>query len=52
MKNKTEEIPADKSFDTVQYFRKVKESISEKIYGKSVEEIKAYFQKRKLEFKK
>ena len=37
-----------KNFDSVKHFREVKTKISKKLYGKSLEEIKEYFRRRKL----
>ncbi|MFZ1788912.1 MAG: hypothetical protein WAT92_11395 [Saprospiraceae bacterium] len=41
-----------KDFDSVAHFREVKSKISKKLYGKSLEEIKEYFRKRKLKLAK
>jgi hypothetical protein len=44
----------NKTFDTVIFFRKVKEKISKEIYGMSNEQLKEYFKNSKKEnyFKK
>ena len=36
-----------KDFDSVEHFREVKTKISKSLYGKTLEEIKEYFRKRK-----
>ncbi len=50
MKNKLEKRVVEKGFDTVKYFRGVKENISKKIYRMSLSEIKEYLKNRNLEF--
>ena len=39
----------EKEFDTVKFFREVKEKISEEIWGLSYEELMEYFAKAKRE---
>ncbi|MCB9033819.1 MAG: hypothetical protein H6553_08285 [Chitinophagales bacterium] len=47
MKTK-EKIVKEKDFDTVKTFRKIKEKISEDLFGKTNEQIKAYLKKNSL----
>jgi hypothetical protein len=45
---KTKETKKEKEFDTVKFFRAVKEKISEETNGMSFKEFKEYLSKRKL----
>jgi hypothetical protein len=45
---KTKENNQEKEFDTVKFFRAVKERISEETQGMSFKEFKEYLSKRKL----
>jgi hypothetical protein len=45
---KTKEENQEKEFDTVKFFRAVKERISEETQGMSFKEFKEYLSKRKL----
>lgn len=45
---KTKEIPKEKEFDTVQFFRAVREKIAKETKGMTFVELKAYLNKRKL----
>jgi hypothetical protein len=45
---KTKETKKEKEFDTVKFFRAVKEKIAEETYGMSFKEFKEYLSKRKL----
>ena len=45
---KTKEKENEKEFDTVKFFRAVKEKISKETQGMSFEEFKIYLGKRKL----
>jgi len=47
MKNKIENKGV-KKFDTVKFFREVKENISKDIYGINLEPIKEYFKNKKM----
>ena len=48
IKMKTKEAVKEKEFDTVKFFRAVKEKISKETQGMSFEEFKEYLNKRKL----
>lgn len=45
---KTKETIIEKDFDTVKYFRSVKEKIAKETHGMSFAEFKEYLNKRKL----
>jgi hypothetical protein len=45
---KTKEAVKEKEFDTVKFFREVKEKISKETQGMTFEEFKEYLNKRKL----
>ena len=45
---KTKETPKEKEFDTVQFFRAVREKIAKETKGMTFAELKAYLNKRKL----
>ncbi len=45
MKTKEKNCKKEKDFDTIKTFRKIKDKISEDLYGKTSEQIKEYLQK-------
>jgi hypothetical protein len=45
---KTKEKFQEKDFDTVQFFRKIKDTIAKETNGMSFKELKEYLSKRKL----
>lgn len=48
MKNKEPNIKKEKEFDTVKTFRKIKDKISEDLFGKTPEQIKEYLRNNSL----
>ena len=48
----TKKIKADKEFDTVKFFREVKEKIARETRGMTFAELKDYISKRKLKLSK
>lgn len=48
----TKKINKEKEFDTVKFFRKVKEQIAKETKGMTFDELKAYIDKRKLKLTK
>lgn len=48
MKIKEKNNEKEKDFDTVKTFRKIKDKISEDLFGKTAEQIKEYLRKNSL----
>lgn len=48
---KTKHKTIEKDFDTVKTFRAIKDRISQDLFGKTAEEIKAYLQTNSLKMK-
>lgn len=51
MKNKASTIKKEKEFDTVKTFREIKDKISEDLFDKSPEQIKAYLRKNSMKLR-
>ena len=51
MKTKEKDNKKEKDFDTVKTFRKIKDKISEDLFGKNAEQIKEYLRKNSLKLK-